>query len=766
MNRRFIFRRAVQGIITLVVAIAASYALMVNMPGGALEATIERLVTEYDYTREQARRAAPAFLPYDPTLPWWEQLINFMVGTAQGDLGDSVLFQRPVLDVYLEALPWTMFVSINSIIIGTITSWSSGVFMAYYEGSRFDVGLTGYAMFFGSIPYYVTALLLLFVLGIEMDLFPLGGHYPNDVTPSLTLGYITGLLHHIALPIASFVIGAGLAGLGMRANAIRVLGEDFMRVARLRGLSDFRIAFYYLLPNAFLPMYAGLLLMVMGLFGGSVIMEQIFNYPGMGLRMFQAAEFRDVPLLAAGMIFFTTASVVIMFIVDLTYDKVDPRADSITEVAESEGRVISWRTVRRIKYGLRRLFSRSGPQARTDGGMSRMPDDDLPDSVFTTRAEEALTRTERLKKWFAEGPATTARIVWDDYRARIGMSIFSIFLFMATFALVITPAPRLNQAPRLQPWFHDGWFTPNPEIVQRTYEPFALTVPDFVAGLHPVLETIEIPLIPGFTFPQPVFFHTPLGTTQVGYDIVAVAVHSTPNILIMGVSGATFAITLGTVLGTAASYKGGIVDRVVTTTADTAGKLGGLPMLIILITLFPVDNPVFLGIVLSFTAWAGWSRTVRAQTLGVREESYVEASKALGMGTLHILRRDFLPNLAPLALLNFIGSMRGVVFAIVGLYYLRVLETDTPNWGVMLQNGYETGAALASARAVHWFAVPVAIIILYGISLMLLAQSLDRVFNPRLRARHEDAEIEEDDEFRPESGKEGGAAGMQTAFGD
>jgi len=765
VSKRFIFRRAVQGLITFTVALLVSYALMVNMPGGALSQTIERLMTAYGYTREAAVRAAPAFLPYDPTLPWYEQLWNFLVQTFKGDLGESVRFQRPVLDVYLEALPWTMFVSINSMVIGTLTSWSTGVFMAYYEGSRFDFGLTAYAMFWGSVPYYVTALLLLFVLGIELDLFPLGGHYPNAVEPSLTVDYVAGLLHHITLPILSFVIGAGLAGLGMRANAIRVLGEDFMRVARLRGLSDFRIAFYYLLPNAFLPMYAGLLMMWMGLFGGSVIMEKIFNYPGMGLRMFQAAQFRDVPLLAAGMIFFTTVTVIMMFIVDLTYDKVDPRADSITEVAESEGRVISWATVRRIKYGLLQLFSRSSSRARTDGGVRAPPEIDLPDSVFTRRAEETLTWRERLRQWVREGPATTAGIVWSDYRARIGLSIFGLFLYMGIIAPILTPLPRLNQRPRLESWFHPGWLTLTPEWARRSIEPVMMPLSGVSIGSWVTVP--EVTIIPRIVFQAPIFLHSPLGSTATGYDLLTILVHSTPPILIMGISGATYAIVIGSILGAAASYKGGMVDRVVTTIADTAGQIGGLPMLIILISLFPVDNPLVLGLVLSFTAWAGWSRTVRAQTLGVREESYVEASTAMGMGTLHILRRDFLPNLAPLGLLNFIGSMRGIVFALVGLYYLRILETDTPNWGVLLQNGYERGAALASTDAVHWFVVPCVVIILYGISLMLLAQSLDRVFNPRLRARHEDVESgEEEDDLGPDQLKEGGADAMQTGFGD
>ena len=149
------------------------------------------------------------------------------------------------------------------------------------------------------------------------------------VTPGLSVRFVTDALYHAFLPIVSLVIsGAGLQALAMRGSSIQVLGEDYVRVARLRGLPDRRISVWYVGRNAILPMYTGFLTLIGFNLGGSVILEQIFTYPGVGYYLFQGLQNRDYPLMMGIFLVITTALVLSVFIADLSYGMIDPRVKS------------------------------------------------------------------------------------------------------------------------------------------------------------------------------------------------------------------------------------------------------------------------------------------------------------------------------------------------------------------------------------------------------------------------------------------------------
>jgi len=165
-------------------------------------------------------------------------------------------------------------------------------------------------------------------LAYQAKLFPTGGRVPEGVQSGFNLAYIRGVVYHATLPILSTVVLSGLASLAMRGNSIRVLGEDYMRVAQLRGLSDAVIATQYVARNAILPMYTGFMISVGTVFGGSVILEIIFVYRGVGFYLVEAARARDYPLMMGGFVLITFCVVVALLIADLTYPMLDPRAES------------------------------------------------------------------------------------------------------------------------------------------------------------------------------------------------------------------------------------------------------------------------------------------------------------------------------------------------------------------------------------------------------------------------------------------------------
>lgn len=229
----------------------------------------------------------------------------------------------------------------------------------------------------------------------------------------------------------------------------------------------------------------------------------------------------------------------------------------------------------------------------------------------------------------------------------------------------------------------------------------------------------------------------PLGTDPQGRDLLKMLVFGTPPILTMMFAGGLFVVTVGTVVGTVAGFSSGRVDETLSVLTDVALTIPGLPLIIVLAVTLEPKNPVLIGILLGINGWGGLARNLRSQVLSIREQDYVEAANAIGVSTGSILFKDILPNMMPYVLYNFMSSMRGVLFASVGLYYLGVLPYTQDNWGVLIDQAY-TGGALTSGAMFHWILWPIVAVVTLSIGLILLSQSTDKLFNPRVRARHRD----------------------------
>jgi peptide/nickel transport system permease protein len=263
----------------------------------------------------------------NPDRPLWEQYVDYIVQILSGDFGRSFFYNEPVAKLLAEALPWTLFLMSFSIALTFGIGVVLGALMAYSEGSRFDIVWSVGSVILNSIPYYVAAIVLVFILGYQWEIFPTDGRMNHSVTPGVKWPFIKSIFYHAALPIFSFVItGFGGWALSMRGNSISVIGEDFVRSARIRGVPSNQIALKYVGKNAVLPMYTGLLIAIGFMFGGAVVLETIFEYTGVGYYMFQALNARDYPLIMGGFIVITTAVVIGVLFADLTYHRIDPRA--------------------------------------------------------------------------------------------------------------------------------------------------------------------------------------------------------------------------------------------------------------------------------------------------------------------------------------------------------------------------------------------------------------------------------------------------------
>lgn len=323
----FIGETIVKTAIKILAVITIAFALIRFMPGGPMDFIRARLLREQGTANEERiNQLVQVYINVDPNTPLWQQYIDYLVSIFQGDLGRSFYYSEPVDAILGDALPWTILVMSISLLITFTIGVTLGAILAYAEGSRFDVSMSSSIVLLNGVPYYIAGLVFLYVLAYQWGLFPTGGRFNPRTTPGLNLPYLIGVMMHAALPILSIIITEfGGWALSMRGNSIQVLGEEYVRVAQLRGLSDRRISLWYVGRNAILPMYTGLLISIGFLFGGSVILERIFSYPGVGYYMVQAINARDYSLMMGGFLVITAAVIAGLLIADLTYGFLDPR---------------------------------------------------------------------------------------------------------------------------------------------------------------------------------------------------------------------------------------------------------------------------------------------------------------------------------------------------------------------------------------------------------------------------------------------------------
>ncbi|WP_276255955.1 ABC transporter permease [Halomontanus rarus] len=336
-----------------------------------------------------------------------------------------------------------------------------------------------------------------------------------------------------------------------------------------------------------------------------------------------------------------------------------------------------------------------------ESAVSTIPDGGTVNTPFDVVSEYEETRRDRLKKLYDTYVYAPISIIKRDWRARIGFAIVLLYVFTATVGVYLIEPTQVTEGP----------------------------------GLAKPFETWEYPL----------------GTDDMGRDLLSSTVHSTSEILKMILSGGLFTVTLGTTVGALAGYKGGVVDTVLSSITDVFINLPGLPTVMVLALMLPITgNPYLIGILLTITAWGGLARAIRSQVLTLRQEPFVEAARSMGVPSYEIVFKDIVPHLMPFVVINLTNAARRVIFSAAGLYFLGVLPFTNHNWGVTLNLAYSGGAHYKTG-ALHWFLMPMIAITGISIGLILLGQSLDRVFNPRVRARHEKKLAESQlDEVEPE----------------
>lgn len=260
--------------------------------------------------------------------PFHVQYLLWLKRLGTLDFGDSYKDHRPVIQKIKEALPVTLILNIISILLIYLISVPLGVYSAIKPESRIDKVLTMVQFFLYSLPSFWVAMILIIYLGggEYLDLFPVTGIVSEGIRSLPWWGKIGNMLWHLVLPVTVLTYG-GFAFLSRfsRAQLLEVIRQDYIRTARAKGLSERKVIFKHALRNALIPFVTLVGTLLPAMIGGSVIVEQIFSIPGMGLLGFESVLSRDYPTVMAIATIEAVLTLISLLISDVLYVFVDPR---------------------------------------------------------------------------------------------------------------------------------------------------------------------------------------------------------------------------------------------------------------------------------------------------------------------------------------------------------------------------------------------------------------------------------------------------------
>ncbi len=322
---RYILKRLGFYLLALYFAITLNFFLPRLMPGDPVQMYLSKLALGGSKIDPSVIKSIQEMFGYNTGDPLIVSYFKYIGNILQGDWGTSFYYYpMSVTDSVQRALGWTVFLMGLALIIGFVINNLLGIFVAWKRGSKTDTFFTVGGQFLANIPSVVTAILLSFALTYT-GIFPLSYAVTPLFEPNNFFEYALDVLYHAFVPVTAVVI-TGLGGImGMRANMINQLGDDYITMGTAKGLPNRKIMFSYAARNSLLPVITSLAMQIGFLLGGSLIIEQIFNYPGLGTVMVTAINNRDYPLMQGILLMTTILMLSANIIADIAILYFDPR---------------------------------------------------------------------------------------------------------------------------------------------------------------------------------------------------------------------------------------------------------------------------------------------------------------------------------------------------------------------------------------------------------------------------------------------------------
>jgi peptide/nickel transport system permease protein len=324
---RFILRRLGFFVLTLWAAVTLNFFLPRLMPGNPALAMMAKF---HGRLTGQALNALDVIFGVNTHQSLLEQYVHYLGQVVTGNFGTSLFFYpQPVSQVVLKAIPWTLGLVGVTTILAFALGTGLGIVTAWRRGSRLDGLLPPVFVITSAIPYFWVGMMFILIFGIRLKWLPYTFGYDPTATPGFNGAFIGNVLEHAILPaLALLITTIGTWILTMRNTMVTTLAEDYVRMARAKGLPGRRIMYDYAARNAILPNLTGFAMSLGFVVGGAILIEYVFDYPGVGYMLLQAVENEDYPLMQALFLLITVAVLVAILLSDIATALLDPRTRS------------------------------------------------------------------------------------------------------------------------------------------------------------------------------------------------------------------------------------------------------------------------------------------------------------------------------------------------------------------------------------------------------------------------------------------------------
>lgn len=314
---KFIIRRLLIMIPQIAILSIFIFILAKLMPGDALTGLID--------PRVDAERIEELREQLGLNNPWYVQYIDWVKNILQGDFGQSFQFKVPVTTVIGERLANTFWLSLATLILSYLIAIPLGILSGRYNDTWIDRLVTSYTYVGFAIPIFIFGLIMVWIFGFQLNWFPTSGSVSPNAIPG-TFDYVLSKFRHLLLPALSMSLIAVVGTVQyLRNEIIDTKHKDFIITARSKGASESRIYNRHILRNSLIPIAAFFGYEITGLIGGTIFIESIFSYPGMGQLFIQSIHLRDFSVVTALVLLFGVAAVLGALLSDIILSYVDPR---------------------------------------------------------------------------------------------------------------------------------------------------------------------------------------------------------------------------------------------------------------------------------------------------------------------------------------------------------------------------------------------------------------------------------------------------------
>ena len=319
--KKYLTRKVVVYGITFVFAVTLNWLLPRLMPGNPIETMLSQSLGLSPGERQVLLEYYSNLYGLNKSL--WEQFVNFWVSLFHGDLGYSILYHAPVSDLIKNALPYDIAILLPAILL----SWFVGNWLGALAGKnkKYDRYTMPVFYFLASMPYFWFAMILVYGVGVKLGWLPYSGAYAPDLVPGFSWEFVASFISHWILTFLSlFVVMIGSWAIGMRNMIIYELEADYVRYLEALGGSE-KLMTKHAYRNAILPQVTGLALQLGMMVAGAIATEIVFNYPGIGVLIMNAALSQDYFLLQGAFLVVVVSVLAANFAIDLIYAFIDPR---------------------------------------------------------------------------------------------------------------------------------------------------------------------------------------------------------------------------------------------------------------------------------------------------------------------------------------------------------------------------------------------------------------------------------------------------------